>query len=328
MSLVDESAPQEQVDEPAKNSGRSRASAAKQPAVSEANANPFTDIDPFAIPKDADADLLSDDDGPAPEQEKPEDASRANKRIRTLVSEVKRQRDELQSSKSRLGEYENWSQQAYHQYNQLSQQHHSQQIEMARLQAKVEAMELRGGRPEEPEDEVSSFRRKVIEEANQKAGEMWSPQLQEATNRLQALEARLESERQQQAEQQQRAQYEAATQQALERNILPFLTSDGAQQLGHRLGSLIIQEAVMTQTDLDSAAKNVRNFMFQVARDVMNKRTSGDGQRLAAAKQSPPPAPKGRLDATTDDYPDYKTLRKHKFKNYVEWEMRGRPKLT
>jgi hypothetical protein len=308
--------------------------AAEATRVTETNANPFANgQDPFAIPEDEQDGLeVSGYDDPedkrpaeAAEEQPQQEQSRSQKRIRTLIEKVKEQTAANQQLQSQLQQQAQYSRQAYEANQRLQKQMHQQQIEQARIKAQLEMMPRQN--QQQANDPVEQFRRETIEKALGQAEQKLSPQVKQALQEVNALKQSLAAQAKQAEQAQLRDSYNQQADAALARHVQPFMTPTGYQELGHRMGSYIIQEAMLSNTDFDSAAKNVRNFLLKAARDIYTHRTKQGGDKVAAAKQIPAPAPRGRGDAKVEEYPPWDRLRKNGYKDYMAWEMKGRPRL-
>ena len=305
--------------------GRTPGPGRNQPAQPQAP-RPSIQDDPFHIAEDEGEfeakGFETDDQEGEPQQQQQEDQQqepRAQKRIRKLVGELKQVQQQSQQIARQLQEHQAWNQKAYQAHMAAQHAIHERDVRIARLEAQSEAIQKGSGEP----DPINTFRSDLLSEAEQKL----SPHLQQTHQRIQQLESRLEQERQATEKTRLKSHYNAQTDEAIERHLKPYMTPEGATKLQHRLGAFILQEALVSGTDLDSAAKNVRNFWFELARDVMRRRTQTDGAKLVSGQRVPPPAPRGRADAKAEGFPPWDQLRKNGFKNYVQWEAQGRPRL-
>jgi hypothetical protein len=300
------------------------------PIAAGGAANPFADSDPFAIPADeSDSYQLGSETerqpgDPEGEQEQ-QDESRSQKRIRGLIDNLKRATEVARTSQAQLQQFQAWSRQATQQHEQLRAAYHQQQVALARMQERLAAIPRQPGAEEDP---VEKFKRDVLGESVQRARQELSPQMQQALQEVQAIKDGLRQQQLQAQRLQTEQKYNQDADGALARHLAPYMTEEGAKKHANRLGAYVLQEAMLTNTDADSAARSVRNFIFEVARDVMARRSATTGARVAAGQQVPPPAPRGRADAKSAEWPAYSALRKAGFKNYVEWQMQGSPKLT
>lgn len=264
-----------------------------------------------------------DDDDETPDQDSEETAGRggrAQRRIRSLSKRLKEQATAFQATQSQLQQQQQWVQQQQQYQQQLAQAYQQQQVEMAKMQAALQAYS-QGQQPQKQKDAVDEFQERLLAEAQQKV----SPEIQALRQQLEQMQhsQRQQVEAERRVRQRQQINFEADR--AVERHIIPFVDEEVVQGDKHMLGSLVVAMAAMNDTDLETAAKTLRRMNMNMSRGVIRKRSSQNGAKLRASKSIPQPSPSGKIASQEQAFPSLSAIRKAGYGDFLQWQMAGSP---
>jgi chemotaxis protein histidine kinase CheA len=260
----------------------------------------------------------------APETEEPvaEPGGRANKRIQQLVEENKT----LQASFDQRLQAQ--QQQMYQYMEQQRQQYEAQQQQV--MQQYQAMMQAQAQKEEDAQlDEVGKFKKNVLQEAEERAIQKLSPQLQQLQNQLQAQQQAAQ-QAQQRAEQQARLDnFTAQASRAREQVLMAGIDAGFDGKDNSIMDDMLLSYVAATNIPPEQAALKFRGMIDK----IYSARVKSGTKRAAAptmkpkGKDIPPPAAPGRRVAGTAYRPSWESLVNAGYDNYLDWRTDGSPKL-
>jgi hypothetical protein len=260
-----------------------------------------------------------DEELPKPKKAEVEPSSRANKRIRKLISQNKElsaaqetarkeYETQIQQFQEQQAQYAQWGQQ-------LQQQMHEQQVQHAAVQKELElARQQRELQDEENLDPVERLKRDAIREAVAASDAKWSEQFKQVQKRQEELEQEAAQRRDQRQRRERLDSLKYANQQAVA-NLVEGIPAERSDVLTPKLQAQIINFAAVNGiTDMHKAAKLWEKDAFDYVFAKIKTKQSKSKQKLDRSQRTPSKSPKGKRSAGG---------KKRKLPSYAELTQRG-----
>lgn len=247
-----------------------------------------------------------------------------NKRVQSLIA----RRKEAEARAQQLEQTHQRSQQEFGQFrqqvggvvNQLQQQN-------AALAAKIEMLVSGHGRNAEPEDDVTRARRELTTEAERSVFEKHVSPLQK---QVQKLEQFIQNSQRQHQTQLKSQEYQTQARNAAQQVGMAGLDAEVAKELLPDFEEEVLSVAWGKRTDMESAAKIVRNRHLRFGLAFVKAQANANKQRMEQVKNEVPRnAPPSRAPSARggDGLPDWNVLTSNGYRDYLSWELAGKPPL-
>lgn len=256
--------------------------------------------------------------------EQTEGEEKPNDRFQSLIArrkeaEAKAQQLE-QASQRQQQEFGQFRQQVGGVVNQLQQQN-------ARLAAQVEMLVKGQGRNAEPEDDVTRARRELTSEAERNVFDKHIKPMQE---RYEAQQRAFQQAQQKHQTQLKSQEYLTQARNAAQQVGMVGLDPEVAKELLPGFEEQVLSVAWGQRTDMESAAKIVRQRHLRFGLAFVKAQANANKQRLDQVKNEVPqntPASRAPSARGGDSLPPWNVLTANGYRSYSDWQFEGSPPL-
>lgn len=273
------------------------------------------------------ADAFREGDEPE-EPKKKAKGSRADKRIQTLVNERKQLEQQLQQRDQYYQQHLSSMQQQLADQRAGDSKAMQEQLELQRQQ--LELMRMRGETETQGElTPMEEYRLNIINEASEKAGTKFSPEVDALRKELDDIKAARQAEVEQAQRQQRYNHYNSQTRVARNDVLLKGFAPDRAKQLAEPMDEMLLAFCGAFGIEPNVAAPQFKKYLDLYVQGSLEGRAKGGGQKIRKGRAVPKSAPGGKRAAKKGNkFPQPDVLRKAGFDNALDWMAAGEPIIT